>query len=390
MNTTPKPAQQFIHVGVGNISIKEVGTEAARFRFIEFPYRLYKGNPYWIPPLRQGEAAQFDTARNPSFSTSRFKLWIAEKQGRVVGRITGIVNDRETAARGETIGRFGWLEFEDDPDVSGLLLETACQWVKEQGAAWVKGPMGFTNLDPTGLTVEGFDETGTIYCPYHFPYYQTHMEYHQFSKLEDMLEHVIENVPWEIPDKLKRLEPIIEQKYGVHQYFPSDSKEMKEIAFKTFHLLEETYQGLSTFVPLTDEQAAWYINNMIPMMKPEYLRLLKHEQEGIIGFGFVVPSYQKALLRAQGYLYPFGLLHILWDKKFHRMADLLLIGVEEKWRNKGLNAVLFTHYIPSLAKQKVKKVFLGPQSENNYAPYAIFRDYNPRLYRRRRLYRKDL
>ncbi|MFZ2897878.1 MAG: hypothetical protein WA004_04605 [Saprospiraceae bacterium] len=390
MYTTPEPIRGTESPPFTGITVKEVVSKRDLARFVEFPYRLYQGNACWIPPLRQGEAAQFDPDSNPSFSTSRIKLWIAEKQGRVAGRIAGIINERETEARGETIGRFGWLEFEDDLEISGLLLETACQWAKEQGAAWVKGPMGFTNLDPTGLTVEGFDETGTIYCPYHFPYYQTHMECHQFSKLEDTLEHVIENVPWEIPDKLKRLEPIIEQKFGIHQYFPASAKELKELAFKAFYLLEETYKDLSTFVPLTDEQAAWYINNMIPMMKPEYLRLLKHDQEGIIGFGFVVPSYQKAMLRAKGYLFPFGLLHIMWEKKFHRMADLLLIGVEEKWRNKGLNAILFTHYIPVMAKQKVKKVYLGPQSENNYAPYAIFRDYNPRLYRRRRIYRKDL
>lgn len=390
MDITPKPIKQSIRVDAGKVSIKKVETAQDQRRFIAFPYRLYKGNPCWIPPLRQGEAVQFDPARNPSFSTSRVRLWIAEKQGRVAGRIAGIINERETAIRGETIGRFGWLEFEDDLEVSGLLLETACQWAKEQGATWIKGPMGFTNFDPTGLTVEGFGEPGTIFSPYHFPYYQTHMEYHQFSKLEDSLERVIENVPWEITDKLKRLEPIIEQKFGVHQYSPADSKEMKEVAFDAFHLLEDTYKELPTFVPLSGEQAEWYINKMITMMKPEYLRLLKHEQEGIIGFGFVVPSYQKAMLRAKGYLFPFGLLHILWDKKFHRMADLLLIGVGEKWRNKGLNAILFAHYIPVMAKQKVKKVYLGPQSENNYAPYAIFRDYNPRLYRRRRIYRKDL
>jgi hypothetical protein len=389
MRTTPKPAQQLIRVGAGNISIREVESEEDRLRFIEFPYRLYKGNPCWIPPLRQGEAAQFDPARNPSFSISRAKLWIAEKQGRVAGRIAGIINERETAARGETIGRFGWLEFEDDLEVSGLLLQTACQWAKEQGATWIKGPMGFTNLDPTGLTVEGFDEPGSFIGPFHFPYYQTHMEYHQFSKLEDTLEHVINHIPWEIPDKLKRLDPIIEKKFDVHEFIPSNSKEMKELVFKFFYLLEDTYKELSTFVPLTDEQAAWYCNKMIPLMKPEYLKLLKHEEE-VVGFGLVIPSYQRAMIRAKGYLFPFGLLHILWDKRYHRMADLLLIGVEEKWRNKGLNAVLFAHYIPPLAKQRVKKVYLGPQSENNYAPYAIFRDYNPRFFRRRRMYRKDL
>lgn len=390
MSTTPEPIRKTTFLPPDNISVREVASKRDLAGFVEFPYRLYKGNACWIPPLRQGEAAQFDPARNPSFSTSRVKLWIAEKQGRVAGRIAGIINENETAARGEIIGRFGWLEFEDDLEISGLLLETAGQWAKDQGATWIKGPMGFTNLDPTGFTVEGFDEPGTIFAPYHFPYYQRHMEYHQFSKLEDTLEHVIDSIPWEIPDKLKRLEPIIEQKFGVHQYSPTDSKEMKEFAFKAFHLLEDTYKELPTFVPFTEQQIVWYINNMIPMMKPEYLRLLKHEQEGIIGFGFVVPSYQKAMLRAKGYLFPFSLLHILWEKKFHRMADLLLIGVEEKWRNKGLNAILFAHYIPVMAKQKVKKVYLGPQSENNYAPYAIFRDYNPRLFRRRRMYRKDL
>jgi hypothetical protein len=370
--------------------IREVVSTKDRERFIDFPYRLYKGNPYWIPPIRRAERTFFDPGKNPSFSVCKVQLWIVEKQGRVAGRIAGIVNELETKHRGEVVARFGWLEFEDDAEVSSMLLDSACQWARQQGAKWIKGPVGFSNLDPSGITVEGFEEVGTIFGPYHFPYYAGHLERLGFSKLDDALEHVIEEVPRELNDKLKRLEPIIEKKFGVHQDFVRSKKQMKEVLQKFFYILPETYKDLPTFVPLTDAQAQWHINDILPLMKPEYVGLLKSEKEGMVGFGLFIPSYAEALRRARGRLYPFGVLHILWAKYFHRSVNTLLIGIEEKWRNKGLNAILFANFTPVLARQKVTKVYLNPQLESNYAPYAIFRDYNPRNFRRRRLYRKDL
>ncbi|MDV7392959.1 hypothetical protein RZS08_16430, partial [Arthrospira platensis SPKY1] len=122
--------------------IREVASTKDRERFIDFPYQLYKGNPYWIPPMRRAERTFFDPDKNPAFSVCKVQLWIAEKNGRVAGRIAGIINELETRHRGEVVARFGWLEFEDDAEVSRLLLETACQWARQQGAKWIKGPVG--------------------------------------------------------------------------------------------------------------------------------------------------------------------------------------------------------------------------------------------------------
>lgn len=379
-----------LHTSGALPTIREVLTPQDRALFVDFPYRLYKGNPYWIPPIKKAEAATFDPLRNPGFKVCKVKLWIVEKEGRVAGRIAALINEQETLSRGEVIARFGWIEFEDDPAVSRLLLETACEWGKAEGAKWIKGPVGFTNLDAAGITVEGFDELGTIFGPYNHPYYGPHLDQLGFEKLDDFLENIIEEVPKELPPKLKRLEPIIEQKFGARQVFIKSHKEMNEAIWKFFHLLSETYRELPTFVPLTDEQAAWYINDFIPLMKPEYLAILQDKQGEMIGFGLIIPSYAEAFVKAKGKLFPFGLLHLLWAKKYHRAVNLIMIGFVEKWRNKGLNAILFANYIPVVAKQKVNRVFLNPQLESNYAPFAIFRDYNPRQFRRRRLYRKDL
>ncbi|MBK7406771.1 MAG: hypothetical protein IPJ40_01055 [Saprospirales bacterium] len=209
------------------IQVREINDIRKIKPFIDFPYRLYKNCPYWIPPLKRGEVRHFTPAKNPSFEHAEAKLWVAEKKGKVVGRIVGIINDLETQARGEVHGRFGWLEFEEDIAIPRALLETAERWAKAKGAVLFKGPVGFTNLDPSGMTVEGFEELGTISGAFHYPYYGKFMDQLGFEKLADWLELVLDKAPDEVPEKMQRLQPILEKKFGI-QNFQINSKKLRE------------------------------------------------------------------------------------------------------------------------------------------------------------------
>ena len=372
------------------VTVREVSTPADLRLFIDLPFRIYRDCPYWIPPIKKAEAAFFNPEKNPAFHHSKVKLWIAEKNGQVAGRVVGIINDLETEYRGTSRGRFGWLEFEDDRDVSGALLEAACEWAHENGCKWIKGPVGFSYLDPAGLTIEGFEEVGTVSDPFHYPYYGKHLDQLGFQKMNDYFEYVVDKVPTEIPEKLKKLGPVIEKRYGIRPVAIRNGAELKEMIDRFFGLLPASFKDLPTYVPLSEEEKRKYISDFLPFMRPEYMPLLMDREGNVAGFGLIIPSFSHALIKAKGRLFPFGFLHLLWNRKFHREADLVMVGVLQKWRGKGLNALIFSQAISQLIKQRVKKVRLYHQLEENQAAHAIFKDYHPRLFRKRRVYWKEL
>ncbi|MBK7406768.1 MAG: hypothetical protein IPJ40_01040 [Saprospirales bacterium] len=157
-----------------------------------------------------------------------------------------------------------------------------------------------------------------------------------------------------------------------------------------FYLVLDTYKKLPSFVPISDKQIDHYLAQNIAFLLPEYLAILENAEGQLIGYGVMMPSFSKALIRANGRLFPFGLLHLLWTRRFHHTVDLLLIGVVEEWRNKGLNALIFGNTIPVFKKNGVKKVYTNPVLEENQASQALFKDYGPREYRRRRVFVKEL
>ncbi|MFZ2897880.1 MAG: hypothetical protein WA004_04615 [Saprospiraceae bacterium] len=372
------------------VKIRNVHSVEDIRRFAGFPFSLYKDCPWWIPPIKKAEEAMLDPGKNPAFQHCETSLWLAEKDGRIAGRIGCFINEMETQMRGEKQARFNWIDFEDDPEVSKALLETAENWAREKGAARLKGPLGFTNFDAAGLTVEGFEELGSMGAPYHFPYYKDHLEAAGYGKATDYLEIVVEEVPEGMPEKLQRLRPIVEQKFGLRLEHLKNRSELKSMVSRLFGLIIDTYKGLPSFVPLSDRQVDYYVQQNLPFLNLEYLPLVKDREGNIVGYGVITPSFSRALQRAGGKLYPFGLLHLLWTRRYHNAVNLVLIGVVDEWRNKGLNALLFGETIPVFNRKGVKKVYINPILEENQASLALFKDYGPRVFRRRRVFGKDL
>jgi len=372
------------------IQIREIESFRKIRPFIELPYRLYRNEKNWIPPLRKLEYKQFNPGANPALEHVEYRLWVAEKDGRVAGRIGCFINELETRIRGHKQARFNWLEFEDDPAICRALLDTALEWAKTQGATLIKGPQGLSNFEGSGLTIEGFGETGTMGAAFHFPYYKEYIEQAGFSKLTDYVEYVVEQVPDEVPEKLLRLQPIIEKKYGIRQVHIGKRAELRKRVSELVHLILDTYKGLSSFVPLSEKQIDKYIDDYLLFLTPDYMPLLEDPDGNIVGYGVLIPSFSRALIRAKGRLFPFGFLHLFFARKSHRVVDCILIGVQEKWRNKGLNAIIFGQTIPMLNRNGVNKVFINPILEDNQASMALFQDYNPRIFRRRRVYWKEI
>jgi hypothetical protein len=287
-----------------DVTIKEVSTLKELKTFIRFPNKLYRKNVYWVPPLFFDEYHTLRKDKNPAFEHCEARYWLAYSQGRIVGRIAGIINQLYIEKWKQRYMRFGWIDFIDEEDVSEALLKTVESWALEKGMTALHGPLGFTDLDPEGMLVQGFEELGTLATIYNYPYYANHMERMGYQKDVDWVEYEITvlNKPNET---IARIAGIALQRCKLKQFDARKKKEILLYAKDLFHLLENAYQDLYGVVPLTQRQVDTYIKQYFGFVKPDFVPIVLDQNNRMVAFGVTMPSLSRALQKGKGKLFPF-------------------------------------------------------------------------------------
>lgn len=369
--------------------IKEVISRSELNDFISFPDKLYKGNKYRVPQLHSYERSTLSTKKNPAFDYCEAKYWLAYHDGKIVGRVAGIINNKANKTWKEKVVRFGWIDFIDEVDVSGMLLNTVEEWGKSKGMEAVQGPLGFTDMDLEGMLVKGFDEIGTQAVIYNFPYYPIHLENHGYKKDVDWVQYKI-NIPDKVPDKIKRVAEIVQRKYKVKSLQVKKPKELLPYAEKMFHLMNETFKDLYGYVPLSEKQIKYYTKMYFSMINPRYVSFVVNENDELIGFGLSLMSLSKALIKAKGKLFPFGFIHILKALKFNDTVDILLQAVRPEYINKGIPAIFFNEMTQVYIDEGIKYAISSHALEDNKSAFLMFDDFDNQQHLRRRSYAKTL
>ena len=374
------------------ITIKKVETRKDLDAFIRFTNRLYKGNAFFVPNLHLDMLNTLDKRKNPAFEFCEADYFLAYKDGKVAGRIAAIINQRANAAWGKKETRFGWIDFIDDVEVSRALLETAAQWGKERGMEYLQGPLGFTDFDPEGMLVEGYDQLSTMSTIYNYPYYPRHMEQLGFEKDVDWVEYKI-YVPDSIPEKYKRIAELVQKKYNLKIKKYTSSKALaRDYGQKIFQLMNEAYTPLYGFAPLSEGQIELYIKMYLPVIDLRMVTLILDSDDNLVGVGISMPSLSRALQKAKGRFFPFGWYHVL-KALFIRHApvlDLLLVAIKPEYQNKGVNALLFSDLIPVYQQMGFKYAESNPELEQNGKVQAQWEYFDTELHRRRRAYIKAI
>ncbi len=376
------------------ITIKKVESDKDMNDFIRFNYELYKGNPYSVPDLAMDLKQTFSARKNPAYRFCESQCFLAlDGNGRVVGRVAAIINHKANEAWGNKRVRFGWIDFVDDETVSKALLDAVEQWGRERGMTEIHGPLGFTDFDPEGMLVEGFDKISTMATIYNYPYYPKHIELLGFEKDADWVEFKI-NIPDGIPDKMKRIADLISRKYGLHIRKLKNMKEVREGNYgkKIFDLVNEAYASLYGFSPLDEKQIDQYVDTYLPLLDLRMVTLVEDEADNLVAVGVSMPSVAKALQKAKGKLFPFGWYHLLKALKFGRSEtlELMIVGVKEEYRNKGVNSLLFVDLIPTYISMGFKDAESNPELEINDRVQAQWEYFDTVQHKRRRAYKKNL
>ena len=374
---------------MSNIKVKQVLNSSDLELFIKFPMELYKGNPYYVPPLINEEKSIWMKEENPALQYSEAAQFLAYKGENIVGRIAVMINHKEEKELGIRKVRFGWLDFINDIEVSKSLINTAIEYAKSKGISKIEGPMGFTNLDKAGMLTKGFDKLATMIGIYNFDYYPKHMEQLGLVKEKEWVEFEI-NFPDTLPDKVEKFSRLIAEKYELELVKFKAKKDILPLVDSMFKLLDDTYKNLSTYTPITEEQIKHYKEKYFKFIDKDYIVCIKDKSGSLISFAITMPSYSKALQKAKGKFFPFGWWHLLNAGKKNDRANFYLIGIHPQYQKRGVTAIIFKEIYDTFKKKGVKFLETNPELEENASIQALWQDYNPINHKRRRTYSLEI
>jgi len=380
------------------VEIRKVNTKKDLDAFIQFHYDLYRGNEYDAPNLYSDELHTLSKDRNAALEFCEAEYFLAIRDNRVVGRVAGIINHRANERWQRNTVRFGWIDFIDDTDVSKALLEAVADWGRTKGMTEIVGPLGFTDMDPEGMLIEGFDQLGTMATIYNYDYYPRHMEQlGGWTKDNDYVEFKMP-VPETIPEKYKKVAEMVMKRYNLHPMHPKRKQVFgkEQYGRKVLDVVNKTFGNLYGYSQMTEAQIDEYLKMYFPMLDMNLLCLLEDwntPDHDVIGVGISISSMTRALQKCRnGRLWPFGWWHCLMALKFRKAecVDLMLVGILPEYQKKGANALLFYDLIPWYQKYGFKWGETNVEMESNNQVQSQWGPLNPVNHKRRRCYIKKL
>src|SRR5574344_1960987 len=379
-----------------SIEIKRVTDRRGLDAFIQFHYDLYQGNQYAVSNLYQGELDTLKKDRNAAFEFCEAEYFLAYREGKVVGRIAGIINNRANGKWNRKSVRFGWIDFIDDIEVSTALLKAVEDWGRSKGMTEIIGPLGFTDMDPEGMLTWGFEELGTQFTIYNYPYYPQHMEkLGGWEKDNDYVEFKM-YVPEKVPEKYTKVAQMIEKRYNLHVK-KLTRKEVFDEGYgqRIFSIINDTFKDLYGYSELSQKQIDHYVKMYLPMADLNLITLVEdwNADKKVVGVGITIPSLSRAFQKCRnGRLFPFGWWHVLRALKYQKTegVDLLLMGILPEYRAKGANALMFADLIPWYQKYGYKWGESQVEMESNDNVQSQWGPLKPENHKRRRCYVKSL
>ena len=367
-------------------------TKKELLKFIHFPIDvLYNDSTCYVPDLVSDMLSTFLPSENPAYEFCESAFFMAYRDGKPVGRIAGIINSLVNQREQKQEGRFGFVDFIDDEEVVDALMRAVEQWAKEKGMTYLTGPLGFTDMDPEGCLIEGFDQLGTQATIYNYPYYPKHFERLGFVKDVDWVEFKV-IVPEQIPEKMVKIGNIVQHRFNLHLVKMNSTKELvKKYGNEIFALINESYDSLFGYSPLSEKQVKHYINVYLPFLPLDHISLVADANDKLVGVGISVPSLSRALIKSRGRMLPFGWYHMLKAIKHEgRIVDLLLIAVAPEYQSKGVNSLFFVDLIPAFNKRGYEWAETNIELENNENVQKQWQYFDIKQHKRRRAFTKEI
>jgi len=371
------------------IQLKEVKTKKDLKQFVHLPFKIHRNHKEWLPPLISDEYKVFDKNKNHSFEHCDTLLLLALKENEVVGRIMGIVNHTYNDGNGEKNARFCFLECYDDESVHDELLKAVENWGRKKGMIKLVGPLGFSDKDPQGYLIEGFEDPMTVMvtnCS--LPYMVKHIERNAYSKKLDLFQYRA-HLPKEVPEFYVKIAERV-KKRGFKLIEFNKSKHVRPYVKPVFDLINESYSDIYGFAPLQDVEAKEFSERFLPLLNPNYIKLVMDQNEKLVAFVVAMPDISDGFRKAKGRLFPLGFIHILRSFKKTNQLNLLLGSVKNTMRNSGIDALLTVGLFESAKQGNLSILDSHLIMEENIKMRALIERQDHTIYKKYRIFEKNL
>ncbi|MFA7116719.1 MAG: hypothetical protein WC140_05780 [Bacteroidales bacterium] len=367
--------------------IREVDNKKDFKKFISLPDRLYRNTPQYVPNLKSDEKKIF--TKSPCLEYCKMKMWIVLKVDKCVGRICGIINPKYNEIYKTKRARFGWIEFEKDIEIARLLINKAQEWAKSEGMNEIHGPLGYNTWYKQGMLIEGFDNIPPTNCIYNFSYYPEFIQKLGFEKEIDWVQYKL-SANQGSTERLDRLSKILLEKYPLKVINVNKLKKQSSVAELFFKNYNKTFRSVYNFVPLSRDEVEVLGKHYISLLRPELNCFVMDDEEIIAAYGVCMPFMSKAFQKTKGHLFPFGWISLLHEFRHYDTIDLMMVGVDPKWKSRGVSSIFHSYLAHSFQKNKIKYAITNPQIENNPAVKVWDSYKNKELYMRRRCFIKKI
>ena len=372
------------------IEVREVKTKKDFKKFVKFPTQLYKGNKYYVPPMEIDELNLTNPKKNASFHDTDAVYFLAFENGRVVGRIAGLIcklyNEKNNAKR----ARFSRFDLIDSKDVAKALFDAVENWAISKGMEDIHGPLGFNDLEREGLMTYGFDTIGTYQGSWNAEYYEQHVLDNGYIPDAKWVEWRI-GVPKTMDEKVDRMAKVVEDRYGFHEkQFKSVKEIVDNYGKELFEVLDEAFAPLYGTMPFNEQLVKQTIDLFKFVVDKDYVSIIFDKDEKIAGFGIGYASLARAMNKSKGRLLPFGVFRVLHDIKHPKYLELALVGVRPKYQKMGVTAIIIRNMLTRIIKNGIISCDTGCQLEDNYPALAVLDMFEREVVRRKVCYLKTL
>ena len=375
-----------------SIIIKTVSSKKDFMTFARFANKLYKGNKYYVPSMPMDDLSTFSKEKNAAFEFSDAEFYLAYKDGEVVGRVAAIINHKANDAWKVKQVRFGWIDFIDDLEVSAALLDAVIEFGRKAGMTQIVGPLGFTDFDPEGMLVEGYDRLSTMALIYNHPYYPEHMKKHGYYKETGWIEYRL-TIPEFVSERHKRIAEAVMERYDL-RIIKKTRRQIKKERYgqKLFDLINQTYCVLYGYSLLSEKQIDQYVDMYLSLIDTEMLTFVENKEGEMIAAGISIPSLSEALQKCNGEIFPFGWWHLLKAMFLKKpdTLDLLLIGVRPDYQNRGINSLMILDLVERYNKLGFRYAETNAMLETNNRIHAMFEPFEKEVHKRRWVFGKDI
>lgn len=372
------------------IQIKEVTTKKDLKNFIYLPEKIHKDHKNWVPPVYSDDYFFFNPKKNELFSVCDHILLLAIKNDEVVGRCMGLIHHPYNKKHNEKSGRFSFIETYDDQEVFHALIEYVSKWSKDKGMEQLVGPLAFSDHDPQGFLYEGYDEVNAIASYCNFKYMTDLCVNEGLTKKIDLVEYKI-LVPDEMPPIYEKICDRFQQNHQnirIAEY--SNKIQFRPIIKPVLSLINETFTEIYGFSPFSDKEMQDFANRYIFLIDPHFVKVALNEKNEVVGSIIAMPDYSKGFQKCKGRLFPFGFIKLLASGRKTDLLILLLGAIDKRYQGRGIDAYMGIKMLESAKKYGMKVIDSHLELETNVKVRAEMERMGGVVYKRYRIYQKDL